>query len=215
MNLEIIKYFFSKSYRSFSQNGEDLLLNKYFQGKKKGFYVDVGANHPIILNNTYFFYRRGWRGILIEGNKSFNKLYKIFRPNDIVINEFVSNKEEECYYHHYNEHVFNHLSKEKLKIENLKHTEKIITKPLDKILNSYLTSCSTFDLLSVDIEGESLNAIKTLPHLIKLPEVILIEVAVYNFLEILDSDEFIFLKSLGYDLFSSMFNNLFFRKISE
>jgi len=52
--------------QSYSQYGEDLILWDYFKGKPDGLFVEIGANHPTALNNTWFFEQRGWRGILIE-----------------------------------------------------------------------------------------------------------------------------------------------------
>ena len=51
---------------SFSQEGEDLVLARIFEGKKNGFYVDIGAHHPTRFSNTHYFYRRGWSGINID-----------------------------------------------------------------------------------------------------------------------------------------------------
>ena len=52
--------------QSYSQYGEDLILWDYFNGKQDGFFIEIGANHPTALSNTWFFEQRGWRGILIE-----------------------------------------------------------------------------------------------------------------------------------------------------
>ena len=46
----------------YSQEGEDMILSKIFGGQKSGFYVDVGAHHPLRFSNTYLFYLRGWGG---------------------------------------------------------------------------------------------------------------------------------------------------------
>ena len=56
-------YFYQKSY---SQEGEDILLSRIFRNQKKGFYVDIGAHHPTRFSNTYYFYKLGWRGINID-----------------------------------------------------------------------------------------------------------------------------------------------------
>ncbi|MCX7954917.1 MAG: FkbM family methyltransferase [Bacteroidales bacterium] len=211
-NICLIKYFLSSSYRSFAQNGEDLLLNKYFQGVKSGFYVDIGSNHPIILNNTYFFYRRGWRGITIEPNKQFNYLYKLFRPKDIHINEFVSDKEEYCYYYYFKEHVFNCLSENNLESKEIIHKIKVKTVPFDKVVNPFLEKIESFNLLSIDIEDKSSCILNTLIKLIRLPEVILIEFDYFTIDDILNSQENRLLQDLGYELFSVVFKNLFYKK---
>ncbi len=49
----------------FSQCGEDVVLEKIWTekfGSDPGFYVDVGAFHPITYSNTHLLYRKGWRG---------------------------------------------------------------------------------------------------------------------------------------------------------
>lgn len=35
-------------------------------GIENGLFIDVGCNHPTKINNTYFFEKRGWRGIAID-----------------------------------------------------------------------------------------------------------------------------------------------------
>ena len=47
----------------YPQEGEDLVAARLLGDGDNGFYVDVGAHHPIGHSNTYLFYRRGWRGI--------------------------------------------------------------------------------------------------------------------------------------------------------
>jgi FkbM family methyltransferase len=68
---------------SFSQFGEDLVLEHLLPNK--GFYVDIGANHPVTHSNTWLFYRNGWRGIVVEPNPQLAKLHRHRRPRDVVI----------------------------------------------------------------------------------------------------------------------------------
>ncbi len=67
---------------SFSQTWEDLIL-KHLINKKKGFYIDLGANHPKHYNNTYYFYNQWWNGINIEPNKQLIRKFQLIRPRDI------------------------------------------------------------------------------------------------------------------------------------
>src|SRR3989344_8171155 len=71
---------------SYSQLGEDLILDFFLKGKGSGFYVDVGAYHPINLSNTYKFYKRGWSGINIEPNYTKFRLFEEQRSKDINLN---------------------------------------------------------------------------------------------------------------------------------
>jgi FkbM family methyltransferase len=45
---------------------EQELIRGFFNNKKNGFYVDVGANEPIIESQTYHLEQLGWSGLLIE-----------------------------------------------------------------------------------------------------------------------------------------------------
>ena len=50
----------------------------------EGFYVDVGAAHPVLDNVTYALYTAGWHGINIEPMKREANLLMEIRPNDIT-----------------------------------------------------------------------------------------------------------------------------------
>ena len=76
---------------SYGATGEDVLINKIFKGKI-GFYVDVGALHPVNGSNTYNLYKNGWKGINFDLMNENIKLFKIFRPKDISLNLAVSSK---------------------------------------------------------------------------------------------------------------------------
>lgn len=72
-------------HKSYSQEGEDMILSRIFGDKKNGFYVDVGAHHPFRFSNTYLFYKRGWLGINIDAMPGSMRLFDRFRKNDINI----------------------------------------------------------------------------------------------------------------------------------
>src|SRR5262249_52403259 len=68
---------------SYAQNGEDLIIDVLLGRKSVGRYVDVGCNHPVRLSNTYRLYLRGWTGLAIDANSTFEKEFVRRRPNDI------------------------------------------------------------------------------------------------------------------------------------
>jgi hypothetical protein len=37
----------------YAQDGEDLILDRLLEGQQSGFYVDIGAHHPLRFSNTY------------------------------------------------------------------------------------------------------------------------------------------------------------------
>ena len=81
-----------QSHNSYSQEGEDMVLRSFFEGKKnyKGFYIDVGAHHPYRYSNTLYFYKKGWCGINIEPTPGAIKTFNFFRRRYININFGIS-----------------------------------------------------------------------------------------------------------------------------
>ena len=51
---------------SYAQNFEDVMLWRALKHVERGFYIDVGANDPVVDSVTQFFYQHGWCGINIE-----------------------------------------------------------------------------------------------------------------------------------------------------
>ena len=78
---------------SYSQNREDVLLNRLFPERSSGFYIDVGACYPVIHSVTKLFYDRGWRGINIEPLPSLSAVLTNDRPRDINLRMGLSNCE--------------------------------------------------------------------------------------------------------------------------
>ncbi|MBI3866511.1 MAG: FkbM family methyltransferase [Planctomycetia bacterium] len=74
---------------SYSQNCEDVLLNRLFPENYRGFYVDVGACHPTVGSVTAHFYSCGWSGINVEPSCNFDLLSRE-RPRDINLQVAVS-----------------------------------------------------------------------------------------------------------------------------
>lgn len=70
---------------SYSQNLEDYHLSLAFAGQATGTYVDIGAGHPIADNVSFWFYERGWQGVVVEPQSKLAALYPRLRPRDIAV----------------------------------------------------------------------------------------------------------------------------------
>ncbi|WP_373526227.1 hypothetical protein [Nostoc sp.] len=70
-------------YFSHSQFGEDMVVRFLTNDSTLGFYVDIGAHHPVYISNTYHFYSKGWRGINIDAIPGSMDVFKVLRPKDI------------------------------------------------------------------------------------------------------------------------------------
>ncbi|HEX8663097.1 MAG TPA: FkbM family methyltransferase [Beijerinckiaceae bacterium] len=84
---------------SYAQNLEDYHLVRVFAGKTEGFYVDVGAGHPVGDNVSFHFYLQGWRGIVVEPQERLCRLYATLRPRDVAVCTLVGAEEGETAFH--------------------------------------------------------------------------------------------------------------------
>ena len=113
-----------KPAHSYSQEGEDMVLSRIFSDKSKGFYVDVGAHHPMRFSNTYSFYKRGWQGINIEPNPDSISMFKRYRPRDINLNCGIAWNKGNLEYYMFDEPALNTFDGDVLKsrISNTSYT---------------------------------------------------------------------------------------------
>jgi FkbM family methyltransferase len=70
---------------SYTQNLEDYHLSLAFAGEEQGFYLDIGAGHPIADNVTFWFYERGWSGIVVEPQTRLASMYAHVRSRDVCV----------------------------------------------------------------------------------------------------------------------------------
>ena len=84
---------------SYTQNMEDYHLWLAFAGQRCGFYIDIGAGHPIADNVSFWFYERGWRGLAVEPQRDLVDLYAQLRPRDIRVCGLVGRECGEADFH--------------------------------------------------------------------------------------------------------------------
>jgi FkbM family methyltransferase len=151
-------WFTTYAKESYSQEGEDMLLDRFLEYREPGFYVDVGAHHPMRFSNTFRLYRKGWRGINIDANPGSMEMFQRVRPRDINIEAAVSSTHQELTYYIFNEPALNTFKKD-LALERVGGIYSIIkevnimTEPLRKLLDQHLPANTSIDLLTIDVEG--------------------------------------------------------------
>lgn len=84
---------------SYAQNLEDYHLAEVFEGQGDGFYIDIGAGHPVADNVSFHFYLQGWRGLAVEPQERLAALYRQLRPRDIAAAVLVGATEGEAAFH--------------------------------------------------------------------------------------------------------------------
>ena len=204
--------------KSYSQEGEDIVLHRIFETQKGGFYVDVGAFHPKRFSNTYFFYKRGWMGINIEPNPDNFKLFKRYRKRDINLQIGISDKEGLLTYFMFNEPALNTFD-EHVAERSSRNSEqfylirkvKIRVQRLDDVLNQVLPIGKTIDFMSIDTEGHDINVIESNDWNRFRPKVLLIEDIGKNISDIYQSKIHIFLTEKNYYLFAKTVNTLIYK----
>jgi FkbM family methyltransferase len=84
---------------SYAQNLEDYHLAQVFADQPTGFYIDVGAGHPVADNVSFWFYLQGWRGIVVEPQQALAELYAHVRPRDAAIAALLGRAVGEAEFH--------------------------------------------------------------------------------------------------------------------
>jgi len=71
------------------QAEQDKFVLNVLKNKKNGYFLEIGSNHPININNSYLLETKyDWNGIMVEYDSNFLSLYKEHRPNSIhIIND--------------------------------------------------------------------------------------------------------------------------------
>lgn len=204
--------------KSWSQEGEDLILNRLFENQQKGFYIDVGAHHPKRYSNTFKFYKKGWNGINIDAMPSSMELFHQCRKRDINLEIGVGKEKEKLEYYIFNDAALNGFSKE-LSLErnnennkyNIKSTVYIQVLPLSDILDKYLSKGQYIDFLSIDVEGFDLQVLKSNNWKVYRPKIIIVEIFVKNIEDLSKDETFIFLSNQQYEFVAKTVNSVLFR----
>jgi FkbM family methyltransferase len=190
---------------SYSQEGEDLVLARIFEGKTTGFYVDVGAHHPLRFSNTYLFYRRGWRGINIDATPGSMQEFRRMRPHDINIEALISSDHGSASFFLFNEPALNTGSAKlayQRPSENASYqvVDKVVleTRSLSEILDAHLPNGQKIDFLNVDAEGADLSVLKSNNWDRYQPTYILAELLDTEFKSVKDHKIALYLQRQGY-----------------
>jgi FkbM family methyltransferase len=192
---------------SFSQCGEDAIINSIFQyvkKKDKGYYIDIGAYHPTKGSNTYLLYKLGWRGINIDPNPHSINIFNRERPDDINLLMGISKEQKILDYYLIDEKsTMNSFSKDNLKriglLDKVKEVRKIQTFPLSYVSEKYINNQEKVDFLNIDTEGMELEILESNNWEKISPDVIAIEQNnVLTFDDVMVSEVCKYLKSKNY-----------------
>lgn len=200
---------------SYSQEGEDRVLDRIFGFCDPGFYVDVGAHDPHRFSNTYLFYRRGWRGINIDAMPGSMEKFNRMRPRDVNLEIGIGAKSGVAKFYVFNEPALNTFDPEVAKTHTTPdwRIERVIDvpiEPLAAVLDRYIEAGTQIEFLSVDVEGLDLTVLQSNDWSKYRPKVVLIE-SLKKDLTSIDEQEIVkFMKKQKYKPYAKTVNTFFF-----
>lgn len=173
---------------SFAQSGEDLIVGFIVDHLKiEGFtYLDIGAYDPVLLSNTYYFYLRGSRGVLVEPNLAMVERLRAVRPQDTTLAAGIGvTAVREADYYLMSEPSWSTFSKEEAEqmertTDKKVHVEKVVKMPLldvnEVMAEHFQGQAPTF--VSIDAEGLHIAILKSIDFRRFRPKIISVEILV-------------------------------------
>lgn len=216
--ISILDYFRHK--KSYSQDGEDVVLSAFFDHKKnyKGFFVDVGAHHPVRFSNTWMFYKKGWRGINIDPTPGSMKPFRWLRSRDINLEIGVGGTPGILTFFCFNEPALNTFNKAVAEERNTGKPYRITKsidvpiKPLAQILKENMPEGGQIDFFSIDVEGLDLEVLRSNDWALYRPDYLLVEDTKFSLQDIAQSEINRFLTEKGYSIIGVLQRTLIYEK---
>lgn len=182
------------------------LLEKIGMIPKDCYYLDLGANHPILGNNTYFLYKLGAKGVLVEANPELSGFIKYLRPRDVLIDKAVTLNGENATL--YRTRISGHSTieydklvddvKNNSNLWDVDHTYNVEGITTNEIISGLNRS---IDLMSIDIEGMDMAVLRQMDFRRFRPSIVIAETRAFAFAEYGESDYHVFFDSNDYELF--------------
>lgn len=157
------------------QFGQSSIIDALLNQKKNGYFIDVGANHPIVNSNSAFFeIERGFTGIAFDPLGSYVKDWGRARPHTKFIQAAIGDSRDRIYFYK--------VIKRNGWEDQLSYVEKNYYKPQSgcpepEIVEVFALkdlNLPSVDFASIDVEGHELNVLKGMLPDVK-PKVLLIE----------------------------------------
>lgn len=162
---------------SYAQNLEDYHLDLVFPDAT-GTYVDVGGGHPVADNVSFWFYLKGWRGLVVEPQEDLAKLYAGVRPRDHVLSTLAGRSDGELAFHEVEGlHGLSSMVEANAdRARELAGTVRTSMKPvvrLSRLVDE--AGLSAIDFLKIDVEGAEADVLAGLDLTRHRPGVIVVE----------------------------------------
>ena len=200
--------------RSWSQEGEDRVLWRYFEYRRDGFYVDVGAHHPFRFSNTCLLHRAGWRGINIDAMPGSMAAFDRYRPGDVNLEIGISRQAGTAKFHVFNEPALNTFDAATAAAHSRGDwaVERIVEVPLRPLADVLAENAGgrAIDLLTVDAEGHDLSVLELNDWRRFRPAVVLAESLGRTVADLAGDPCARFMAATGYEAFAKTVNTVMY-----
>lgn len=164
---------------SYAQRFEDFHLWRALGDIANGFYIDIGAGHPVYDNVSFAFYLSGWRGITVEPNPALAELGRAVRPRDRLFEGLCGAAAGEATL--YLQREFHGLST--TIAEHARGAEKETGRTAEAVtlpMTTLAALCeahapATFEFLKADVEGAEADVLRGADFARFRPKVIVVE----------------------------------------
>jgi len=148
-------------HKSYSQYGEDLIIDSFFQHHvpiKNGNYLDIGCYHPIGISNTYVLHKKGWQGLVIDIDDYKLELFKRRRGKNVEVLKAAISSEDSLskvpiYKFNQPFSPYDTLSEDMAKTRSKAINIDYTTEEVNQISINSLLNKKHFDLINIDVEG--------------------------------------------------------------
>jgi FkbM family methyltransferase len=142
---------------SYAQRYEDMHLLRAFGEQADGFYIDIGAGHPVYDNVSFAFHLRGWRGVTVEPNPWLAQLSEAVRQRDTRVQSLIGEKPGEATYylvedfHGFSTTMEDHARKAQSEFGKASRPMTMPVITLRELCEQHAPA--TIDFLKIDVEG--------------------------------------------------------------
>lgn len=166
----------------YAQNAEDAVVLEAFSDRQHGFFVELGCIDGRRFSNTLALEERGWSGVCVEAYADYVELLRTNRPGSTVVHAAVAETDAAEVEFHANSR--GSLSTPDPALEHTHRSEygqwftgfdvqRVPQRSISSILDEL--GCPPVDVLSIDVEGTELRALRGLDLARHRPELIVIE----------------------------------------
>lgn len=218
----MIKWLNNDAKVSYSQSGEDLIVDFIFQAVKisNPSYLDIGTHHSSHINNTYYFYKKGCKGVCVEPDPTLFSEILRNRSRDVCLNFGIAAGEQRfaSFYVMTTRSLNTFSEEEALRCQETKNfgnqkIEQVINIPLlnvNEVMEKYFSDGVNF--ISIDVEGLDFEIVSSFNFEKYQPDVFCVETLRYQDDGMLkkNSDIIQYLLGKGYFLYADTYMNTVF-----